>query len=416
MISKDISFPIRVGYVVKRYPRFSETFIVNEILANEESGLDMVIFSLLPTSDTHFQDIIGRVKTPVVYIKSENIKGIDFWEAIEKCRKFIPSISNKLEKIKEEDYKDVYQSLVLSNLLYENKINHIHAHFATAATTVTRLASLLSGIPYTFTAHARDIYHNDVIHSELEKKIHDATKVITIGEYNLNHLNNMYPQYKDKINLVYNGLDLTRLPFFNNVQKNKNEIISVGRLIEKKGFNVLIDACHILNSRKISFNCKIIGTGYLEEKLKSQIIELKLKENVQLLGALPRSEMFESIQQAHVFVAPSILGSDGDRDGLPTTLLEAMAMGTPCIATNVTGIPEAIDDGITGILIPQNDPALLANALEKLFADNKISKSISDKGKELVKNKFDIKKNSLQLRKIFFNILVEKNSKNSTSK
>ena len=416
LVSKNSNYPFRVAYVVKRYPRFSETFIVNEILANEESGLDMVIFSLLPTSDTHFQDIIGKVRTPVFYIKSDNIKAIDFWNAIENCRKFIPSISNKLKIIKKEEYKDVYQSLVLSYLLYENNINHIHAHFATNATSISRLASILSGIPYTFTAHARDIYHNDVVHSELEKKINDAAKVITIGEYNLNYLNNIYPKHKDNIRLVYNGLDFNKLPRYNNVKRNKNTIISVGRLIEKKGFNVLIDACNVLNSKKIPFNCKIIGSGYLEEKLKTQIIKLDLQEKIQLLGSVPRSEMFRYIQESQVFVAPSILGSDGDRDGLPTTLLEAMAMGTPCISTNVTGIPEAIEDGITGILIPQNNSESLALALENLFSDEKILKSISDNGKKLVQSKFDIRKNSTTLRQIFLEIFLKTHSNYSVIK
>lgn len=410
---KSVNQAKRIGYVVKRYPRYSETFIVNEIISHEKAGLDIVIFSLLPTVDTHFQDIIGQVKSPLIYLKSDQIKGFDFWTALLNARKFIPDIFSKLELVIGEEGKDdiqnIYQGLQLATLVRYYGIDHLHAHFGTSATTVARIASIFSGIPYTFTAHARDIYHNDVDNNKLKQKIRDSSKVITIGNYNLKYLKRLYPELGHKITLIYNGLNLECFPDSNNQDiKTENKIITVGRLIEKKGFHILIDSCSILETKKIPFQCQIIGSGTLKDQLQSQINNHGLKEKVLLTGSLPRNKMFEIIQEATVFVAPSVLGSDGDRDGLPTTLLEAMALGTPCISTKVTGIPEIVHDNVTGILVEEKDPISLADAVERILVDPALRMRFSKKAKGLIELNFDIKKNSEKIREVFYNSILEK--------
>src|SRR5688572_22244896 len=140
----------RIGYVLKRYPRYSETFIVNEILAHEAARLDIQIFSLMPPADSHFQDIIGHVKAPVRYLPYENIKGIDFWQAVEEAENAIPGVLPKLKLARGENYRDIYQALILASAVRSNGLGHLHAHFSTSATTVARLASLFSEVPYTF--------------------------------------------------------------------------------------------------------------------------------------------------------------------------------------------------------------------------------------------------------------------------
>ena len=396
--------PKRIGYVLKRYPRYSETFIVNEILAHEAAGLDIQIFSLMPPADSHFQDIIGHVKAPVRYLPYENIKGIDFWQAVEEAENAISGVLTKLKLAMGENYRDIYQALVLASAVRSTGIEHLHAHFSTSATTVARMASLFSEVPYTFTAHAKDIYHQDVNHVSLQRKIHDAAAVIAIGEYNLNYLRHMFPGDHSKIVRIYNGLDLASFPYRKPERRNK-EIVAVGRLVEKKGFDILIEACALLNTRRSNhqFHCSIIGTGPLESTLRAQIEQLGLNTRVQLTGALPRIEMLRYIQEATVLAAPSVIGHDGDRDGLPTTLLEAMALGTPCISTDVAGIPEVLHDGDTGLMVSQRDSVTLANALERLLEDPELATSLAEKARSLIESKFDIHKNTAALREIFLN-------------
>ena len=396
----------RIGYVLKRYPRYSETFIVNEILAHEAAGLDIQIFSLMPPADSHFQDIIGHVKAPVRYLPYENIKGIDFWYAVEEAQNAIPEVLTKLKLVRGENYRDIYQALILASAVRSSGIGHLHAHFSTSATTVARLASLFSEVPYSFTAHAKDIYHQDVDQVSLQRKLHDAAAVVTIGEYNLNYLRHMFPSDNSKIVRIYNGLDLASFQYRKPERRNK-EIVAVGRLVEKKGFDILIDACALLNRRSKHFHCSIIGTGPLESTLRAQVERLGLQTNVQLTGALPRMKMLRYIQEATVLAAPSVVGHDGDRDGLPTTILEAMALGTPCVSTDVTGIPEVLYDGNTGLMVSQHDSVALADALERLLQDPRLGTSLAEKARALIESKFDIHKNTAELREIFFNSALE---------
>ncbi|MGH7676191.1 MAG: colanic acid biosynthesis glycosyltransferase WcaL, partial [Gemmatimonadales bacterium] len=178
----------RVGYVVKRYPRYSETFIVAEIAALEAAGLDIEIFSLLPPNDTHFQDAIARVRAPVHYLPSQGVKAVDFWGALEGAGAALPGFWGALEAARGEDALAVYQAAVLASAARGRGIRHLHAHFASIATAVARLASRFANLPYTFTAHAKDIFHESVRPEDLRTKLVDAAAVITVSDYNRDYL------------------------------------------------------------------------------------------------------------------------------------------------------------------------------------------------------------------------------------
>ena len=391
----------RVGYIVKRYPCYSETFIVNEILAHEAAGLDIEIFSLRPTVDSHFQNIISQVRAPVHFLKGYKIlPGVNLWKRIEKASKIIPQIWSKLAYSQGEDVHNVYQALQIACTVHLRGITHLHSHFATSSTNVARLASYFAGISYTFTTHAKDIFHQDVEHDDLERKLRDATSAIAISDYNLNHLCQTYNAAAGKVQRIYNGLDLQRFPF-RSPEKRPPQIVSVGRLVEKKGFSTLLEACALLAKRGCQFSCQIIGQGGLEAELHSRIEQLHLTNFVKLVGPQPQNKIIELIQQGAVFVAPCMIGSDGNRDGLPTVLLEAMALGTPCISTNVTGIPEAIEDRETGLLIPQLDPISLAAAIEVLLTNPNLRVRLAIKARKLIVEKFDVHRNSADIRQVF---------------
>lgn len=390
----------RVGYVLKRYPRYSETFIVNEILAHERAGLNVEIFSLYPPNDDHFQDVISQVRAPVTYLTAYGLKAADFWSAMTQLSKLVPTIWSALDIAGTEDVRDVYQALLLAQFVKQRRIVHLHAHFGNVAATVARLAARFAGIEYTFTAHAKDIFHESVRHEELEQKLRDASSVVTVSDFNLRYLCETFGPAADRVVRIFNGLDIGKLPYSEPYERSPT-IVGVGRLVEKKGFSDLIDACSILAGKGVDFRCEIIGTGELESELEAQIDRLNLRDRVELPGPKPQSEVCKHVGQAALFAAPCVVGSDGNRDGMPTVLLEAMALGTPCISTDVTGIPEVLTDGVTGLMVPQHDPAHLAASIERLLSDAELRVRLARNARELIEAEFSSDRNAARLRDLF---------------
>lgn len=391
---------MRIGYVLKRYPRFSETFIVNEILAHEAGGLDVEIFSLHPPNDTHFQDAISRVRAPIHYLTTEGPKAGDLWTALHQAAAVLPGLWAVVQAGADDEARDVYQAALVARSVPERRLTHLHAHFASAATTVARLAARMAGVPYTFTAHAKDIFHAAVQPDALRRKLSDAAAVVTVSDYNRAYLRDTFGPAASRVERIYNGLDLAQLAFALPVDRHPH-VVAVGRLVEKKGFADLIDACAVLARRHRDLRCAIIGSGPLEEALHAQVRDLGLEAVVELLGPRPLREVLVYVQAAAVLAAPCVIGADGNRDGLPTVLLEAMALGTPCVATNLTGIPEAIRDGQTGLLVPQHDPAALAQAIERLLTYPALRVALATRARRLVEAEFDMYKNAARLRTVF---------------
>jgi len=392
--------PLRVGYVVKRYPRYSETFVVAEIAAHEAAGLEVEIFSLYPPNDTHFQDAIARVRAPVCYLPSQGLKAVDLWAALEDAAATLPGMWGELEAARGEEAVSVCQAAVLASEVRRRAIDHLHAHFASAPATVSRLASRLAKVPYTFTAHAKDIFHESVRPEDLRRKLAEAAAVVTVSGYNWDHLRRTYGAAAARLYHVYNGLDLDQFRYESPAERPPR-IAAVGRLIEKKGFADLVDACAILRDRGIAFRCEIVGTGPLELALQELVQQRSLDGLVQLLGPRPRCEVIEHIRSAAVLAAPCVVGSDGDRDGLPTVLLEAMALGTPCVATAVTAIPELLNPGEAGLVVPEHDPPALAVALERLLTDPTLRERAATQARRRMEADFDIRRTAAQLRAIF---------------
>ena len=391
----------RVGYVLKRYPRYSETFIVNEILAHERAGLAIEIFSLRPPNDTHFQDAVSRVRAPVTYLPCDGVKAVDIWTAVEEAASLLPGVLAKLEIALGEEMIDTFHALVLAREAHARGLTHLHAHFGTSPTTVARLAAHFAGLSYSFTAHAKDIFHESVRQDDLARKLRDAAAVATVSDYNVKFLRGGYETSAAQLQRIYNGLDLEQFRFQPPIARAPH-VVAVGRLVEKKGFEDLVDACAVLKARGAKFSCAMIGTGPLEIKLRKQIDRLGLVGMVELLGPRPQYEIIRLVQSAAVLAAPCIVGEDGNRDGLPTVLLEAMALGTPCVSTDVTGIPEVVRDGETGLLTPQHDPRALANALERLLTEPQLSVNLAVHARELIESEFDVNKNAAIQREMFF--------------
>ncbi|MEE8312265.1 MAG: glycosyltransferase [Candidatus Binatia bacterium] len=390
----------RIAYILKRYPRYSETFIVNEILAHEAAGLEVEIFALRHPNDTHFQDAISRVRAPVTYLPTSDIKASDFWKGLKKTMARFPGWHDALASAGAATVRDAHQAMALAREVRSRGITHLHAHFATSAATVARLTSLVCGVPYTITAHAKDIFHEDIEDDDLKAKLADAAAVITVSDYNLSFLTEKFGDAAARVERLFNGLHLDRFPYRDPADRAPL-IVSVGRIIEKKGFDDLVSACALMREGGRDFRCVIIGTGELEQQLRDQIDRLGIGSHVELAGPRPQAQMVDVVREAAVFAAPCVVGRDGNRDGLPTVLLEAMALGTPCVSTDVTGIPEVVRDGETGLIVAQHDPAALAAALSRLLDDSLERVRLAKKARRLIEDEFDIHKNAAQQRDIF---------------
>lgn len=390
----------RIGYVVKRYPRYSETFIVNEILQHEQAGLPLEIFALRPVLETHFQDVLAAVRAPVTYIPDKVSKAASLWESINAARSRLPDFWPALDELGDVAADDLMQAIDLALHARARGIQHFHAHFGTVAAIVTRLAARLAGLSYTLTLHAKDIFHVSVDPLMMRKNLSAAAAVVTVSDYNRRYLEATYDSAAARVVRIYNGLDLTRFAFAP-PRRGGAEILAVGRLVEKKGFDVLIDACAMLRDRGVPYRCRIVGDGVERANLGARIARLALGPQVELAGPQPHADLIGIFREASVLAAPCVVAADGDRDGLPTVLLEAMALGVPCVSTGVTGIPELVRDGDTGVCVPQRDAAALADALQRLLAAPDLRVELATRARRLIERDFDIRRNAAHQRELF---------------
>jgi glycosyltransferase involved in cell wall biosynthesis len=272
-------------------------------------------------------------------------------------------------------------------------VDHIHAHFADRAATVALVAGRLLDLPYSLTAHANDIYVEPTL---LAEKISGASFVATCTGYNASFLACAAAGGSD-IACIYHGLDAQQYRPDQTLRRGKLRLLAVGQLKEKKGFSYLIEACQILRADGYEFSCEIVGEGPLRAELEAQVRDFSLEEAVTLRGALEHHEVIAAYREAAIFVLPCITAADGDRDGIPNVILEAMAMELPVVSTRHSGIPEAVADGETGLLVTPRDAAALAAALAGLMSDAERRRRLGREGRHRVVEAFDVETNVQQL-------------------
>jgi colanic acid/amylovoran biosynthesis glycosyltransferase len=394
------SKPLRIGYILKMYPRFSETFILTEILAHEAAGAEVHIFSLMHPVDGHFHADLARIRAQVAYIPASGLKGAQLWGTIARAGSGNPRVWDRLPTVPPSESEEIYQAAAISEAVRQRAITHLHAHFATSAATVAMHAAAIADVPFSFTAHAKDIYIDSVDEPSLRRKLREASAVVTVSDYNLSYLRSRFGQDAATVRRIYNGLDLQQFAYCE-PRERPAVILGIGRLVEKKGFDDLIRACDLLRARGREFRCQIIGDGPLAAPLTDLIARLELGDRVRMLGPLPRDQVILHLQNSAALAAPCIVGADGNRDGLPTVLLEAMALGTPCVATDVTGLPEVVRDGDTGMLVGERRVDALADALGRLLDDAALRTRLSRSARALIERDFDIHQNCARIREIF---------------
>jgi len=398
----------KIGYVLKRFPRLSETFILNELLELERLGTSLQIYSLIDVTveeaGSPRHHLVEELKSPVTYLPAR--QPLKKWRV--KQGRFNQGQFSQ-QTLKEVCGGDVppesillLQSALIGSMAKADGVKHLHAHFGTDAASAAMLASRLTGIPFSFTAHAKDIFHESVDRELLRQKIREASLVVTVSEFNKRHLAALAgKEAEEKIIRLYNGIDLKRFRPDGSVRREPNLILGVGRLQEKKGFRHLLQACHKLRDSGQAFHCKIVGEGPEREPLARQIVESALQDRVELIGALPQEQLIELLKQAAVFVLPCVISANGDRDALPTVLLESMAAGLPVISSNLVGIPEIIEHGKSGLLVPPGAPAELTAAIKEVLNGPKLQQALASAGRAKVEKLFDLRKNVPLLRDFF---------------
>jgi glycosyltransferase involved in cell wall biosynthesis len=413
----DRTRPLSIGYVLKMFPRFSETFILNEILELERRGTHITVFSMKVPDESLRQPDLVKLRAPVLTIPA--FRGSGLWGhliAHTDCLLRSPvRYLRTLEFVRRRRSRSAWRKFLMAPYIVrcarQRGIEHLHAHFASGPTRQAKLVSLLSGLTFSFTAHAKDLFwqgHQHGTNNKLKKRLRLAAFVVVISDFNhrfLRSLNFRVP--RRRVLTVYNGLNLARWPFQSPAEKRWDEaepllVLAVGRLVPKKGFDVLLRACEILKNSGYEFRCVIIGEGPERPRLESLRDELGLASVVEIPGAIPQDRVRdEFMRHARVLVQPSVIAPDGDQDGIPTVLLEAMACGVPVVATPTSGIPEAVDDGETGLLVAPGDGAATAVGIGRLLDDGELAARLAEGARRRIERSFNIKRSVKVLRHLF---------------
>lgn len=393
-----------IGYVCGRFPVLSETFILNEILALEARGVPIHIFSLDRPKDSRFHEDLSQLKARVRYLPDavnhqllRHHQGIAQRERTRYTRALRQALAND----KDEFFWRFLQGGYIANRARRLRLHHLHAHFARRATDAAFFASMLSGIPYSFTAHAYDIYRTDIDTQTLRQRMKQAKFVVTVSEFNKAYLERLSRGAAEKIVRVYNGIDLERFVPHDPPPRPPFTILCVARLIEKKGLPILIEACQHLHAHGETFRCWIVGTGVLGAQLEKLIARWRLHEQVFLLGPHTQREVLERYHSAHLFVLPCLVGADGNRDGLPVSIVEALACGLPVVTTPITGIPEVVRHQHNGLLVPDQDPQALAHAIESLIHNHQLYRHLQSNARASMATTFDLRHTAEALHHLF---------------
>src|SRR4051812_9155943 len=404
------------------FPRVSETFIASEIHRVEQAGVPLRLFVIKPVEEREqgqAHPVLDAILAQPEYLPDPKglTKPLHLWRwrdvkafapALRRCARRRPhgvaratrtalgqafrDRRTALSGPRKLYLKELIQAIALADRInHEPDVHHLHAHFAHGTTTITWLAACISGLPFSFTGHARDIYAPELNpHGWLRRKLNAARFVVTCTEANVEHLERIAP--KAKIHLVYHGLsaDFTRLLETDETAPQRNgrlRVLGVGRLVAKKGFDTFVDACAVLRERGVPFEALIVGQDDKDgDALRRRIAELDVP--VELPGPVGPRQLLDEYRRAGALCMPCRL-LPNDRDGIPNVLVEAMAAGAPVVATAVSGIPELIEDEVNGLLVPPDDPHALADALLRLHADRALAQRLTSNGKSTVAARFD---------------------------
>jgi colanic acid/amylovoran biosynthesis glycosyltransferase len=386
----------RFAYLFERFPSFGQTFCYREVAGLDRQDIAPPIFSIRKPKDEPPQDWDMRIVERVHYLPEEEKLLEDVRRATKKRKLGAEVVAVLDEWGRRTDFLRLYQAIYVGLRLRGMGICHVHAHFAGMAARTAFWINKFFRISFSFTAHANDIFAPRNFEIGLDKLVDAARAIVTETDYAAEYLRERFPEGADRVQRIYNGLDLGE---FDRARFSSTPplIVTVGRLIPKKGFSDLIRACSLIAEHGKSFRCEIIGEGPLKNELRAQIEAVGLKDRVLLPGAKPQRQIRQCMARANLFVLPSVIDPDGGMDNLPTVIMEAMATGLPVISTNIGGIPEMVLQNETGFLVQPGDAPAIADAIEKVINDPSSAQRLGQAGYERAEALFSIEKNVLEL-------------------
>lgn len=389
----------RVAVVLKGWPRLSETFIAQEIAGLEARGVAFELWSMRHPTDKARHPVHDRVAARVVYLpeylKDDPRRVFAGWLTARRLPGYAAARAKFLADLRRDFTSNRLrrwgQALVLAAELPPT-IERLYAHFLHTPASVTRYAATMRGLPWSVSAHAKDIWTSEPW--EVGEKLADCDWLVTCTRAGLQRLGELAPR-PEKLHLVYHGLDFAHLPPPPPSRPRRDGsnaadpvvILSVGRKVEKKGYDDLLKALALLPAG-LHWRFEHVGAGELSDALKAQAGALGIADRCAWLGAQPQKEVFAALGRADLFVLASKKAADGDQDGLPNVLMEAAHQGLPIVSTQAAAIGEFVADGETGLLVPPAAPQELSVALARTIADPGLRRRLAQRAGELVRTRF----------------------------
>ena len=384
---------MKLGYAYSRYPVLSQTFCDAEMMELERRGFELVLASMYPPKTPIRHEYLARLGAKVQYAPEKSQLEKLMRKAKRKGR-WPEQLVAAHEQKYGADYKAALRAgnaLFFAGLFEDEGVRHFHVHFANRAAHTALFVKAVTGMTFSITAHGQD-FMTDLGSAELLCEICDAAEFVAAEtNYSRDLLAKQCPSSADKVLRVYNGIDLAK--FQTPVGRGRGgpiRLLSVGRLIAFKGFDVLIEACAELQNRGADFSCEIIGEGDLREELELRVAHHRLGKLVTFSGAQSQDNVSAALRDCDIFVLASVTDERGASDVFPTVIAEAMATGRPVVSTTTAGIPELVANGETGVLVPPNDSHALADAIATLIVDAELRQSLGRAGRARIEQHFTI--------------------------
>ncbi len=401
---------MQLGYLYSRYPVLSQTFCDMEMLELERRGSELVIGAVHPPLTTLRHEHIRRFRSPVYYAPPPPVMAL--WENMTReAGRWPKALIEQHERKYGPEFKAALRARNASyfaGLFSRKGVRHFHVHFANRAAHTALFLKEISGIPFSITAHGQD-FMSDLGQDDLLREICNAAEFVAVEtDYSRGLLRERCPEAAGKIHRVYNGLDLENLPTPAEEERapGPTTILSVGRLVPFKGFEILLEACAELDRRNFDFRCQIVGDGPLREKLEKLVVDLSLGRRVELWGSLSQGDVYAKLRECDIFALACVVDAEGASDVFPTVIMEAMACAKPVVSTALAGIPESVVDGGTGLLVLPGDWEALAGALDKLVRDSALRTRLGHAGRVRITSEFNVAKTVEPLTELFAGCLA----------
>jgi len=396
-----MAYQSNIAYILPRFPVLTQTFVLYEILALQEGGISIDVFPLLRERPKVLHPEVKQLVEEAHYhgAMSPKVLLANLTFVARRPRTYFRTL---LEVVRGSWKSWKYllgglamfpKSVLFAIEIQKRGITHIHAHFSNHSALSALVVHRLSGIPFSFTAHGSDLHIDRCM---LRQKVDAAVFVVAISEYNRRMIvQESGPEAGAKVHVIHCGIDMT---FFKPVSERRQDgalgIVCVGSLLEVKGHTYLIEACRQLRNSGVKFYCHLVGDGPLRPELQRQIEKASLRDKVLMRGALPRTEVLELLRGSDVIVQPSVQTAAGSREGIPVALMEGMALGLPAVASRLSGIPELVEHGKSGLLVAPRNSGEIAEALCTLAADPDLRGRLGRAGREKVGREFDLRMNA----------------------